>query len=133
MMKILVIDDDFENREILKARLEAAGYAVELARDGEEGLRLCRTYKPNLVFLDLMMPKMDGWQVCKNLKADAILGTIPVIMLTACHQQIDQLRGWESGADAYLTKPWEAPKLLEAAQNCLAKSTATAKQGNPPS
>jgi CheY-like chemotaxis protein len=113
MAKILVIDDDEGNREILRARLEQAGHEVTEAKDGEEGLRLSQSLLPSLIFLDLMMPSIDGWQICRQLKANPKTRAIPVIILTACSKDIEQLRGWESGADDYVTKPWDPAGLLE--------------------
>lgn len=113
MSKILVIDDDPENRDILRARLEKAGHEVTEATQGEEGLRLLQETAVEMVFLDIMMPKVDGWQVCRQIKANPKTKTIPVVLLTARGQQIDQLRGWESGADEYLMKPWDPVRLLQ--------------------
>jgi DNA-binding response OmpR family regulator len=113
MSKILVIDDDPSNRDILRTRLEMAGHEVTEAPNGEEGLRLLALCVPDVVILDVMMPKMDGWQVCHQIRANPKTHAIPVLMLTARGQQIDQLRGWESGADEYLTKPWDPAKLME--------------------
>ena|SRR5258706_7806062 len=113
MSRILVIDDDPENREILRIRLEQSGHEVKEAPNGEEGLRLSEEFLPHLIFLDVMMPKVDGLQVCREIKSNPKTERIPVIMLTACDQQIDKLRGWENGADEYLAKPWDPAKLLE--------------------
>jgi DNA-binding response OmpR family regulator len=127
MAKILIVDDDPENREILRARLERAGHAVSEAVNGEEGLRLIDTDRPDLVLLDVMMPKIDGWHVCRQIKSNVKTETLPVVMLTAMGQQIDKLRGWESGADEYLMKPWDPVKLLEIVNKlCLAAQ----KQGS---
>ncbi len=122
MSKILVIDDDLANREILRARLEPAGYEVIEASQGEEGLLLLETVLPDLILLDVMMPKMDGWQVCRKIKANPRTKSVPVVMLTALGQKIDQLRGWESGISEYLTKPWDPVKLLDVVKQCLAAS-----------
>ena len=113
MSKILVIDDDPSNREILRARLEKAGHEVTEAPNGEEGIKLSLEVIPQLVFLDVMMPKVDGLQVCRQLKSNPKTEKIPVILLTACDQNIDQLRGWESGADEYIAKPWNPDALLQ--------------------
>jgi len=113
MSKILIIDDDPSNREILRARLEKAGHEVLEASNGEEGIHMAEEIMPDLVFLDVMMPKVDGLQVCRQIKATPKTAKIPVIMLTAADQQIDKLRGWESGADEFMAKPWDAVKLLE--------------------
>jgi len=113
MSRILIIDDDPSNREILRARLEPAGHEVTEAADGEKGLQLVETTMPDLVLLDVMMPRMDGWQVCRQIKNNPKTKAIPVVMLTALGQQIDQLRGWESGANEYLGKPWDPKALME--------------------
>jgi DNA-binding response OmpR family regulator len=111
--KILIIDDDPANRDILRARLEKAGHEVTEAFNGEEGIKLSEEFAPQLVFLDIMMPKVDGLQVCRQIKTNPKTEKIPVIMLTARDQAIDKLRGWESGADEYMAKPWDPVKLLE--------------------
>jgi DNA-binding response OmpR family regulator len=112
MATILLIDDDPENRDILKTRLEQAGYQVMEAQNGEEGLALSVSCKPDLIFLDVMMPKMDGWQVCRSLKANPATGQVPIVMLTACSKQVEELRGYESGANDYMMKPWDLEHLL---------------------
>jgi DNA-binding response OmpR family regulator len=112
MSKILVIDDDPANREILRARLEPAGHEVVEAVDGEAGLRLLDSQPADLVLLDVMMPHIDGWEVCRQIKTNPRTQAVPVVMLTAMGQRIDQLRGWESGADEYLVKPWAPATLL---------------------
>jgi DNA-binding response OmpR family regulator len=121
--RILVIDDDPTNREILRSRLEMAGHEVTEAPNGEEGLRLLEEAASDLVILDVMMPRVDGWQICRQIKTNPKTNTIPVVMLTALGQQIDQLRGWESGADDYLTKPWDPAKLLELVEKWCLTST----------
>jgi CheY-like chemotaxis protein len=114
MPKILVVDDDPSNRELLRARLEQMGYSSEEAASGEDALRMLETGEiPDLVFLDVMMPRVDGWQVCRQIKSNAKTKGIPVVMLTALGQQIDQLRGYENGADAYLMKPWNFEELRQ--------------------
>ena len=112
MSKILIIDDDPANRDILRARLEAAGHEVAEAHDGEKGFQLLVAGRPDLVFLDVMMPRVDGWQICRKIKNNAETKAIPVVMLTALSQQIDQLRGYESGADDFMTKPWDTGRLM---------------------
>ena len=113
MAKILIVDDDPANRDILRARLEKAGHQVTEASNGEEGLRLFKDVAPDMLFLDVMMPRVDGWQVCRQLRSNPESKSVPIVMLTAMGQQIDQLRGWESGANDYLIKPWDPAKLLE--------------------
>ncbi len=123
MSKILIIDDDKENREILKIRLRKAGYEVEEATNGEEGLQKCAALIPDLVILDVMMPKIDGWQVCRQLKAAPATKDIPVVMLTSCTMPLGELRGYESGADQYLAKPWDAEQLRQVIVQCLEPRT----------
>jgi DNA-binding response OmpR family regulator len=116
---LLLIDDDPENRDILKTRLEQAGYQVVEAQNGEEGLALSVSCKPDLIFLDVMMPKMDGWQVCRSLKGNPATSQVPIVMLTACSKQVEELRGYESGANDYMMKPWDHNRLLEVVRKWL--------------
>jgi adenylate cyclase len=102
---ILVVDDVPDNVDILQMRLEAQGYAVATAGDGVEALEKTRELKPDLVLLDIMMPKLDGIEAVKQLKADASLPFIPVILVTAKADGADVVAGLESGGDDYLTKP----------------------------
>jgi len=122
MPKILVIEDDESSRKILKLRLEAAGHNVLEAENGIFGLSMAKEFRPDLIFLDIMMPKMDGWQVCRALKADAQTSKIPVVILTALTEQVDALRGMEVGADEYITKPWDITRLLETVAQLVGKS-----------
>lgn len=124
MKQILVIDDDPQNREVVRIRLEQAGHRVIEAENGMDGLRLAGEQKPSLIILDVMMPRMDGWQVCRQLRQDRETRGIPVIMLTARTQQIEELRGWESGADEYLTKPCDHVRLLQAVEKTLRREGA---------
>jgi CheY-like chemotaxis protein len=112
MSKILVVDDDNLNRDIVKTRLEAAGYEVTEAVNGEDGVNLAQKLLPNLILMDVMMPKVDGLLACRMLKSNEKTKNIPIVMLTARSQQMEELRGWESGADEYLTKPCEHQRLL---------------------
>jgi len=109
---ILAVDDVAENLEIISMRLSAHGYCVATARDGEEGLAKARAEKPDLVLLDIMMPKLDGIAVLKELKRDPTLGFIPVILLTAKADRSDVVEGLDAGADDYLTKPFDQAGLV---------------------
>ena len=109
---ILVADDSAENREILSARLAANGYHVLTAADGEEALAVARAEQPDLILLDVMMPKVNGLDVCRRLKADASLPFMPVILVTARGDTQDIVAGLEAGADEYLTKPVDQTALL---------------------
>lgn len=118
MAKILVIDDDPMNRDLLKLRLGAAGHDVLLSESGEAGLALAG--QADLVILDVMMPKMDGWNVCRSLRAAKATRHVPIVMLTACVRDVEQLRGFESGATDYVTKPWDAKALMALIERHLA-------------
>jgi class 3 adenylate cyclase len=116
---ILAVDDVAENLEIIAMRLSAHGYAVSTARDGEEGLAKARAEKPDLVLLDIMMPKLDGIAVLKELKRDTTLGFIPVILLTAKADRTDVVQGLDAGADDYLTKPFDQAGLVARVRSML--------------
>lgn len=120
MARILVVDDDAVNRDILRTRLEAAGYEVTEALNGEEGIAAAQKLPPDLIILDVMMPKVDGLLACRILKSDEKTKGIPIVMLTARSQQLEELRGWESGADEYLTKPCDHQRLLAVVAQFLA-------------
>ncbi len=109
--KILIVDDEEHIVEMLKIRLEALNYETVTAGDGQEGLRMARSEKPDLIVLDLMLPKLDGYKVCRMLKFDEKYKHIPIIMFTARAQDSDVKLGQETGADGYVTKPFE-PKVL---------------------
>jgi DNA-binding response OmpR family regulator len=111
--KILLVDDEPHIVKLLQARLKSHGYEVICACDGQTGLELAKTEKPDLLILDLMLPKMDGYAVCGEMKGDAAYSRIPIIMFTARAQEGDITRGKESGADAYITKPFDAAALLK--------------------
>ena len=108
-VSVLIVEDDPNIRELLQLYLEKDGYAVTLAADGGQGLDKFRAIKPNLVLLDVMMPVMDGWTVCKAIRAE---GNTPVIMLTAKGETDDKVTGLKAGADDYITKPFEMKELL---------------------
>jgi DNA-binding response OmpR family regulator len=110
--RILVIEDEEAMVDLVKMRLEANGYEVITAYDGQEGLDKARKLEPDLIILDLMLPKMDGYKVCGLLKADTRYSKTPVIMFTAKVQEDDVKLGKEVGADAYITKPFEPQTLL---------------------
>ncbi len=110
--RILVVDDEPELVDMITLRLEANDYKVLQAHDGQEGLEMAKKEKPNLIILDLMMPKMDGYKVCGLLKRDARYAKIPIILLTARAQEEDMSLGEELGADAYITKPFDPEELL---------------------
>ena len=108
--KILVVDDDANIRQILETRLTISGYIVLLANDGEEALKLFRKESPDLIILDIMLPKIGGYEVCKRVRKES---SVPIIMLTALGDISDRVMGLEFGADDYVVKPF-SPKELEA-------------------
>src|SRR5690242_8278692 len=110
--KILAVDDERHIVRLVEVNLQRAGYEVVTAYDGREALEKVKSESPDLVVLDVMMPYMDGFEVLKNLKADPTTAEIPVIMLTAKAQDADVFRGWQSGVDCYLTKPFNPMELI---------------------
>jgi len=121
--RVLVVDDDRVIQQLLEVNLELEGYeVVATAADGKEALEKIAELKPDLVILDIMMPKMDGLEVCRRLRADPELAGIPVILLSARAQDMDIREGLEIGASAYLTKPFDPVELLEVVGR-LAKDT----------
>ena len=110
--KILVVDDEPQLLEMVQIRLEAANYEVITAADGQEGLEKARNEKPDLIVLDLMLPKLDGYRVCRMLKFDEKYKNIPIILFTARAQDSDRQMGKEVGADVYITKPFDSEVLL---------------------
>jgi two-component system, OmpR family, alkaline phosphatase synthesis response regulator PhoP len=111
--KILVVDDEPDLLETVRFPLEMEGYQVLVSSNGEDALNQARTEKPDLIILDLMLPKLDGYKVCRLLKFDERYKHIPILMLTAKTQEKDRLLGKETGADDYMTKPFDIDKLLE--------------------
>ncbi|MBN1867022.1 response regulator [Candidatus Sumerlaeota bacterium] len=109
--KILIVEDDTDIRELLRYNLVKAGYDVLSAATGEEGLRAARDERPDLVVLDLMLPQIDGLAVCRLLKGEPATEDIPIVMLTAKGEESDIVRGLETGADDYVTKPF-SPRIL---------------------
>lgn len=117
--KILVVDDEEHIRRILKYQLEKNGYRAFCAEDGRKGLAMAREVSPDLIILDLMMPMMDGFEVCTRLKEDFQTSHIPIIMLTARSEMGDKLKGLENGANDYLVKPYSNEELLLRVKNVL--------------
>jgi DNA-binding response OmpR family regulator len=116
---ILAVDDEPHVLKLLKANLESSGYIVLTAADGEQALQLVEDGLPDLVILDLMLPKMDGYAVCQHIRE---FSAVPVIMLTARSAQVDLIHGFEVGADDYLTKPFSVTELLVRVQAVLRRS-----------
>lgn len=120
--KVLVVDDEQSIVTLLKYNLEQAGYAVVTGMDGEEGIRLAADEKPDLMILDLMLPKLDGMEVCKQLRQQKI--NVPILMLTAKDDEFDKVLGLELGADDYMTKPF-SPREVVARVKAILRRTQT--------
>ena len=118
-ISVLIVEDDKNIQELLQLYLEKEGYAVTVAGDGGQGLTKFRTIKPDLVLLDVMMPVMDGWEVCKAIRAES---RTPVIMLTAKGELDDKITGLKAGADDYVTKPFELRELIARIEAVLRRS-----------
>jgi diguanylate cyclase (GGDEF)-like protein len=124
------MDDEPPIREILKFQLENAGFEVACAKDGEEGLTMVQTDPPDLVLLDLMIPHMDGYEVCRRLKGAYGTRHIPVIILTARGELGEKLKGLQNGANDYVTKPFSMPELIMRVKNVLSWSQSQ-REANP--
>lgn len=120
--KILIVDDEEHIRELLKFNLEKSGYTVYMAVNGVEGLKLAREKQVDLILLDLMLPGMDGFEVCKEIRKDNIISNVPIIMLTAKSEEIDKILGLELGADDYITKPFSIRELSARIKALLRRS-----------
>lgn len=112
MATILVVDDEEPIQELLRFNLEKEGYFVRVAKDGQEALQHVENDQPDLIVLDLMLPGMDGLEVCRKLRANPKFQQIPIIMLTAKGEEFDKVLGLELGADDYMTKPFSPRELL---------------------
>lgn len=123
--KVLIIEDEEHISELIKYNLEASGYQVIAAYDGEEGLKAVFEHKPDLVILDLMLPKMDGISVCNKVRNNKETEDIPIIMLTAKSSETDKIIGLEIGADDYITKPFSVRELQARIKTVLRRTKNT--------
>jgi two-component system, OmpR family, alkaline phosphatase synthesis response regulator PhoP len=121
--KILVIDDEEHILELIKFNLENNGFKVITAANGIDGLKLARIELPQLILLDLMLPGMDGYEVCKEIRKDNSISHLPIIMLTAKSEELDKILGLELGADDYMTKPFSIRELLARVKAVLRRTT----------
>ncbi|MBF0225803.1 MAG: response regulator [Desulfobacterales bacterium] len=121
--KILIVDDEIHIRTLLEQTLEDLedefGVTILTASNGEEGLEMIRDERPNIVFLDIMMPKMNGFEVCQAVKQDPNISDIIIILLTAKGQEIDRTQGLSAGAYKYMTKPFDPDELFDLAKELL--------------
>src|SRR4030065_2688016 len=119
--KILIVDDEVDLGETLRFPLEMEGYHVLVSYNGEDALNQAGTENPDLILLDLMLPKLDGYKVCRLLKFDERYKNIPILMLTAKTQEKDKALGMETGANDYITKPFDLDRLVEKVKSYLSK------------
>ena len=124
--RILVVDDDRHIVRLVKSYLENAGYSVLTAQDGETAQQLIRAEKPDLVVLDILLPGRDGWQIAGWMRADKRLAAIPILMLTARGEDADRLRGFDLGADDYVTKPFNPPEIVARTRAILRRAAGLA-------
>lgn len=110
--KVMIVDDEAHIVELVKVCLEDTDYEILEAYTGQEALQKAKEEKPDLILLDVMLPKMDGYEVCKQLKSNQETQNIPVVMLTAKGQEVDKVKGFQAGADSYMTKPFSPLRLL---------------------
>jgi len=118
-IKILVVDDNIDTVELLRKRLRVDGYDTEGAHDGEEGLNMVLKYKPDVIVLDVMMPKKDGYEVCEELKKSEATRHIPILMLTAKSEVSDKVKGLDIGADAYIAKPFDYKEVAASIRSLI--------------
>lgn len=122
--KILVVDDDQNICELLRLYLEKDGYETKAAYDGQQAIELAESFEPNLILLDIMLPKYDGWQVCREVRKKS---DVPIIMLTAKGETFDKILGLELGADDYVTKPFDTKEVMARVRAVLRRSNSGAK------
>jgi DNA-binding response OmpR family regulator len=120
--RVLIVDDDRVIQELLRVNLELEGYEVTTASDGEEGLARFDQCRPQLVLLDIMMPKLDGWQVARRLTSSEAGRGVPIVVLSARAQDADVERGADLGVAAYVTKPFDPIRLLDLIRELLARA-----------
>jgi len=130
--KVLVVDDNQDAINILSAILKKAGYLVGVAKDGQEALQKLDSEIPALILLDVMMPKMDGYEVCKAIKTNPAISQIPILMISAKTDGTSQKRGLELGAADYLMKPIQPNEILRKVKQYLGDDTHPPSSSNPP-
>jgi DNA-binding response OmpR family regulator len=126
--KILVADDIKQNVKLLRVILTSSEYDVIEAYDGEEALKKAKTENPDLILLDIMMPKLTGYEVCRELRTDRMTKDVPIVMITALHEMDDRIKGIEAGADDFISKPFNKAELLARVKSLLGMRQAAAKK-----
>ncbi len=122
MSKVLVVDDERALVKLIQVNLELENFQVATAADGEEALRMLEEERPDLVILDIMMPRLDGWEVLQRMRENSVFRDTPVVVLTARTTDDDIVRGWQLGADEYITKPFSPVALVKTIQMVLDRS-----------
>lgn len=127
MARILIADDNVQNAELLEAHLDGTGHEIRIALNGEETLHLAHTWQPDIILLDIMMPRISGFEVCRRLRADPTTRDIGILMITALDQSTDVETAVEAGTDDFLTKPINKTELLLRVQALLASRSMTSE------
>ena len=125
--KILIVDDDVNICELLRLYLEKDGFETVVANDGQQAVNFAKLHNPDLILLDIMLPVLDGWQVCREIRKQS---DTPIIMLTAKGETFDKILGLELGADDYVTKPFETKEVIARIKAVLRRSNDKDKQNN---
>lgn len=120
--RVLIADDEEDIKDVMQMFLESQGYEVETAYDGLDAIDRVKTWNPDVILLDIMMPVVDGIEVCKTLKADLNVKDIPIIMVSAASKREKEGPAFEAGAQAYVLKPFEPASLVDVIEKCLAEN-----------
>lgn len=130
--KILVVEDDPDQLEAIRGNLKNAGFAIGTASNGVDALIKTRSVLPDLIVLDLMLPQLNGLDICRTLREDSATASIPVIMLTGMNSHLTRLAGFEAGINAFLTKPYHPEELLSKVEELLGPTSATSPKPDKP-
>jgi DNA-binding response OmpR family regulator len=128
--KILVVEDDPDQLEVIRLCLEAAGFAIGTAANGTDALVKTRSISPDLIILDLMLPGLNGFDVCESLRRDPATASVPIIMLTGMHSQFGRFAGLESGANDFLLKPFDPERLVSKVEKLLGQVCVASNKSN---
>ena len=124
--KILIVDDNTDLLNVLRLGFKEAGYAVRTAGNGTDALKKVRSFRPDLILLDLVLPEMDGFVICETLKRDRATAAIPIVLLTGLSSQLSRFAGLETGANEYLTKPFNFEDVLSKVKRLLERAPTSA-------